>query len=217
MDSRVRDKFLEYGLQRIEGSEAVKLKTPVAQEAATFAKQCAPTEGDDLSTFEPTGTSFLDLDPRLVGRHPYYRPEVHLLFHKLRHLQPSCLFLAPTRSTMRASKPEERQARLDITGTGVGGSGGVAAGRVFEISVDATHYLPMEVPDVVAQHLADFVTSELAYFQQKQRMNRERRAHRDASDHANLDPNFVRWATILEAKSREQIKRQRQKMEQAKL
>ena len=58
--------------------------------------------------------------------------------------------------------PKLCQDKLDFTGVGVGGSGGVAAGRVKSVVVkNAGHLLAMEAVDECADQAAEWIGSEV--------------------------------------------------------
>lgn len=216
MDPRALRAFFDHGLMPVSpGSDGVRLKTTAAQESASFAKLCGPAEGD-LEDFTPFGTSFLDLDAAIVGQQAYYRPEITSIQPQLPFLQPSCLFLNPAGSSLSISRPEQRQARLETTGTAVGGSGGAAAGRVREVSVEGTHYFPLEHPDDVAEQLHAYMADELDFFKEKQTANETRRADQTPDEHASLSKEYIRWAKILLADSRAAMKKRREDAASAK-
>lgn len=54
---------------------------------------------------------------------------------------------------------------MEITGTGVGGSGGVKAGAVEELVLPAGHLVPMELAKESAQATGDFIHSRLSQWE----------------------------------------------------
>ncbi len=63
-----------------------------------------------------------------------YRPEVPNVATQLPQVRPGVLWICGGDSLM--STPELRKEKMDLTGVGVGGSGGVAAGRVREVVLE---------------------------------------------------------------------------------
>ena len=60
------------------------------------------------------------------------------------------------------SPPEARKAKLERTGTGVGGSGGAKEGRVREyVLEDGGHLMPFENVGKVAEEAGEWLSSEL--------------------------------------------------------
>lgn len=214
MDPRVLQLFLTHGLVSVEdGSEAVRLATTAAQEASTFAKLCGPNRDDDKMM---AMDSLADLDPAVVGSEAYYRPEMYLLQAQLPLLLPSCLYLSVQGSTMTMSKPESRKARLDTTGTGIGGSGGVAAGRVREVVMPGSHYFPLETPDLVAEQLHTFISDEMVYFEAKQIASRDKRAARGTESEDRLSKAYLLQANTMIDEARRAMAQRREATEVAK-
>lgn len=214
MDPRVLQLFLAHGLVSVEeGSEAVRLATTAAQEASTFAKLCGPNRDDDKTM---ATDSLGDLDPAIVGNVPYYRPEMYLLHAQLPFLLPSCLYLSVQGSTLISSMPESRKARLDTTGTGIGGSGGVAAGRVREVVMPGSHYFPLETPDLVAEQLHTFIADEMAYFEAKQSASRKKRAAKNAESQDRLSKAYLDQANTMIHEARRAMAQRRDATEMAK-
>jgi len=180
-DPRVLDLWLEYGLRelptaiypedavyspesedsesnRAEGSP-VTLTTTKANEVHMFLRpnfngQSAKGENIVDSRTQP------DIDLSTSDTFPFYRPEPPAVFKKLPHLRPSTLYLFGDKSEL--SQPESRLRKLEITGTGVGGSGGVKAGRVREVVLEGVgHLIPMIAPKDSGFWTADFLASDL--------------------------------------------------------
>ncbi|CAK7272426.1 hypothetical protein SEPCBS119000_005119 [Sporothrix epigloea] len=94
------------------------------------------------------------------GTRKLYRPEVPNTKEKLPTLRPGVCYIFGETSIM--STPELLKEKLDITGVGVGGSGGEKAGRVREIVLKkAGHLVAMEMPTACAEHIASFFGQEL--------------------------------------------------------
>lgn len=101
-----------------------------------------------------------DLDPSTTETFPFYRPEPPAVFKNLPHLRPSALYIFGGKSDISA--PDLRKQKMDRTGTGVSGSGGVREGRVKEVVFEEIgHLIPMEVPKESAVASAEFLVGEL--------------------------------------------------------
>ena len=101
-----------------------------------------------------------DIDLSTTETYPFYRPEPPAVFKKLSHLRPSTLYLFGDKSEL--SSPAARRQKLDITGVGVGGNGGVKEGRVKEVVFEGIgHLIPMVAPRDSALQSADFLAHDL--------------------------------------------------------
>ena len=101
-----------------------------------------------------------DLDLRVPGIYPFYRPEPPAVFNDLPRLRPSVLYIFGEQSEL--STPDLRKQKMERTGTGVGGSGGAEVGRVKELAFeDIGHFVPMEAVGKCAAAAGDWLASEL--------------------------------------------------------
>ena len=151
----------ELNLQKISNGEGppVTLATTKAQEVHMFLRP--NFEGKDKDgniTVNPRTHPDIDLSTTEI--YPFYRPETSAVYKNLPHLRPSTLYLFG--GTSELSQPESRKQKLDITGTGVGGNGGLKAGRVKEVVVEGVgHLVPMIAPKVCGLSSADFLVQDL--------------------------------------------------------
>src|SRR5690606_27690140 len=101
-----------------------------------------------------------DVDPILLrSGTALYRPEVSATAHRLPELRPSTLYLFGGDSDV--NPPAVRREKLELTGTGVGGSGGVKAGRVAAATLAGHgHLVALEAPGWCAEEIARFVAGE---------------------------------------------------------
>ncbi|CAK7217770.1 hypothetical protein SBRCBS47491_003283 [Sporothrix bragantina] len=102
------------------------------------------------------------------GSSKLYRPEVPNTAAQLPHLRPGVCYIFGGTSGM--STPELRKEKMDLTGVGVGGSGGQTAGRVREVVLEKTgHLVAMDLPTVCAEHAATWIGKELGLWREEER------------------------------------------------
>lgn len=170
-DPRALDKWVEYGLRDLPtrlypdskeaGPPAVTLTTTKSQELFTFLRSSYIDERSGL----PRGYQEDELHSDDIDDFPFYRPEPRQMLQRLSDLKPSVLYLFGDKSEL--SSPISRQQKLEMTGTGVGGSGGVAKGRVKEVVLPCGHLVPMELVEESAKASADFIDSELSAWESR--------------------------------------------------
>lgn len=168
-DPRVFERWVQYGLRDLPTAihplnnhtatdTPVTLTTPLHQEVFTFSRpNYTHIPGSDKPINRITHP---DLDPTHLGTYPFYRPEPVQIFEHLPHLRPSVLYIFGGKSDM--CLPFMRADKLAHTGTGVGGSGGVAAGRVREVLLEPFgHLLAQEAVNECADAAACWLAPEL--------------------------------------------------------
>lgn len=170
-DPRVLQKWIEYGLRDLPtklypntsetGSPqpAVTLTTPKSQELFTFLRSSYVDDRSGLSRGLPKE----EMHPDDIDSFPFYRPEPPQIFRRLPELKPAVLYLFGNKSDL--SSPSARQEKLRVTGTGVGGSGGVSRGRVQEVVLPCGHLVPIELVRESAQASADFMNTEFSHWE----------------------------------------------------
>lgn len=173
-DPRVLDLWIEHGIRPTptglypdERNGAVTLSTTKHQEVRTFLR---PTFSRRKGVYdEAQREAYPDIDPSLNPEPmPFYRPEVPATFHRLKYLRPSVLYLFGETSDM--STPALIERKVARTGIAIGGSGGVATGRVKEITIKGRgHLIPMEVVGECATAIGSWTGKELQRWQNKQR------------------------------------------------
>ncbi|KAK4502286.1 hypothetical protein PRZ48_005711 [Zasmidium cellare] len=210
-DPRVLDKYIEYGLRELptelypdvpeDGGVPVTLQTTKAQEQYNYVK---PTYEDERLLLEEGQVwgEFYSADREDVGGEKFSRSENKMLWHRLSELKPSVLFVPGKKSGV--STPQLRRRRLEITGTGPGGSGGLAKGRVKEAVVDAGHLVPYERPREAAQVSADFLNDELERWTREDEDRRQRWSK--LSRRERVDINDA-WRDGLGVKSKGETKK----------
>ncbi|KAE8377280.1 Alpha/beta hydrolase family-domain-containing protein [Aspergillus bertholletiae] len=172
-DARSFDRFVEYGLRDLptelypdenRDTTPVTLTTTKAQELYTYLR---PTYQDGkVGLKEGEWRQEMHPEDREEG-YPFYRPEPVSIFRQLPQLRPSVLYVFGERSEI-TTLPVRREM-LEMTGCGVGGSGGVQRARVKEVVLPTGHLVPMENPRKCALVSAAFCDSELSRWENDQR------------------------------------------------
>lgn len=137
--------------------QEVTLTTTKHQEVLTFLRMTPKDDPRDEKL--PLEISHPDLDPDFAQDPPFYGSALVSTFHKLPNLRPSVLYVFGDESHLSA--PLLKADKLAVTGTGVGGSGGVKKGRVKEVTFKGVgHLIPMEVVGQTADACGRWIASE---------------------------------------------------------
>ncbi|KAK4580520.1 hypothetical protein LTR86_000723 [Recurvomyces mirabilis] len=181
-DPQVVDLWMKYGLRDTPTTMhpepgKVTLTTSKAQEGWLYSRPAFGLDLDGNATI--AAVSFLqqakypDMNDTILTMHPFYRPEDGPVWSNLVHVRPSVLYVFPSKG------PGSRvtQAKVERTGTGKGGSGGMKAGRVAQETVDGVgHHLPFEKPQKCATIASSWIGRDLAKW---------RECRRHAEEHAD--------------------------------
>ena len=167
-DKRVLDKWTEYGLRDAPtplhadaSAPQVTLATTPAQEVFTYLRP--NYEGYGVDGKAVNRSTHADIDPSRPRLYPFYRYEAPTIYARLPELRPSVLYIFGSDSGV--SSDQQDQAKVERTGVGVGGSGGVAEGRVKGVTLDDVgHLIPMEDVERTAVAMADWVGDEVKRF-----------------------------------------------------
>ena len=138
--------------KRIEGEANIALTTSKHQESWTYIRPyfSAFASSLDEGLLGVNRRRYPDADPSVLETHPFYRAETNLTFDNLPLLRSSVLYVFPRRSPM--STPWLKGKKLDTTGIGKGGSGGVKAGKVKGVELESgSHLITFEKPDECAE------------------------------------------------------------------
>lgn len=174
-DPRCLDRYIRFGLRRVptalypsSESGAVTVTTPKAQEAWTYMRlNAGPRDNSDSVETE----QFLSVDLATVPRegdnnNPNYAlvsPWPCIAFEYLPFVRPSVLYIFGEKSYI--NNPERRREKLERTGKGLGGSGGVAANRVrSEILSKGSHLAPLEMIHDTARLLSSWLESQIKLY-----------------------------------------------------
>ncbi|KAL7912858.1 Alpha/beta hydrolase family domain-containing protein [Trichoderma velutinum] len=193
-DPRVLDLWLEYGLRQAptelypakdtKTDERLTLTTSKHQELFTFLRPTYP---------KVPGEEYLDKDPvadEEYPGYPFYRPEPLYVYRRLPELRPNILYIFGAKSYL--SSPEQRQAKMALTGTGVGGSGGAAAGRVKQATFDCGHLVPMEKVSECASAITAFLGDELERWRQEKAEFDQYWSKKSRTEQATIDEEWAR-------------------------
>lgn len=206
-DERVLERWVEYGLRDVppkehegrdhEDGPAVTLATTVAQEVFLYQRP------KQLDASREDNSEYSDLHPDDdEADYPFYRPEPAQIFRRLPELHPPVLYIFGSKSPI--STPDSRSAKLEATGTGVGGSGGQKRGQVEEVLIDGGHMLPFEKVDDTAYAIAQFTGRKIGQWETKMREEEEPWLQRPDAEQIGLDDRWKEMVNqILEADKRE--------------
>ncbi|KAL2017186.1 hypothetical protein VTK56DRAFT_2506 [Thermocarpiscus australiensis] len=220
-DPRVLDLWIQHGLRDLptelypsdnnnnnnpSDKKRVTLTTTKHQELFTFLRPTyrARTRDDipDFGDNTPDGSTYNNYND---NKDNFYRPEPLYAFRRLPELRPSVLYVFGSASSL--STPALRRAKMERTGTGVGGSGGAAAGRVREVVLaDCGHLVAMERVGPCAEAIAGFLPLEVGRWRRGWEAFVEGRRGRSRREVAMIDE---RW--------REEISRPRGRRDKAKM
>jgi pimeloyl-ACP methyl ester carboxylesterase len=120
----------------------------------------------------------------------FYRPEPPTILCRLPALRPAVLYIYGGES--KVSRPEWCTQRIQLTGKGLGGSGGARAGHVKSITLEnCGHLLVMENPKGCAEAAAGFIGARLAIWQnQRSRMLPSDWSSRSQAEKMAIDEKF---------------------------
>lgn len=132
-----------------------------------------------------------DADPDARWLFPFYRPEPVAMFKLLPNLRPSVCYLFGDKSP--SMRPGDRENMINITGIGVGGSGGIRVGRVAErIVVEGTHFISFDKDTMsqTANFAAEWLGNEVHRFVVEQQLHSDWR-RKPAQEKIRMDKIMV--------------------------
>jgi isoaspartyl peptidase/L-asparaginase-like protein (Ntn-hydrolase superfamily) len=113
-----------------------------------------------------------------------------LVFQQLPHLRPSVLYIFGSLSFLTLD-PEVIKDKMEVTGTGPGGSGGAKEGRVSQVTVQgAGHLIPMEKVEESATHAATWIGQELLRWRANEKMTEEEWGNKKGIQRAVVPERF---------------------------
>ena len=166
-DSRVLDLWIRHSFRDLPTALYPRLPSPPSSDTPVTL---TTTKHQEVFTFVRPSFDDLDVqgkpkrqthpDMETPDLRPFYRPEPAIALRDLPYLRPSVLYIFGGKSGM--STPKLRQQKMDLTGTGVGGSGGVPEDRVKAILFpDAGHMIPMEMVGACADAATEWLLLEM--------------------------------------------------------
>jgi len=171
-----------------KGETPVTLTTSKYQEVWTFLRPNYQGQDEDGKVVINRKTH---ADANYEDTFPFYRPEPIATFHKLPFVRPSVLYVFGETSNM--SLPEVREYKLQNTGIGVGGSGGVKEGRVKEVLLEGVgHLIPMEAANESAEVAAEWVGREMGRWSEEEAEWRKAWEGRGRRAEVVVDEEWVR-------------------------
>ena len=193
-DSRCFDLWLKYGLRKTptllhpEPGKITLTMSP-AQEAWSYSRPFF----DDLQpdgTLSPTSRiKYPDAGPDF---RPMYRPEAWEVPDYLPKLRPDVLWIAPELSPI---DKEAWDRKVNMTGTAIGGSGGVKEGRVEQVVVKgAAHLCTFEKPAECAEIVADWLGRDLKAWRKRVEIERNNRDDKSTADGLRLSEQWIKVA-----------------------
>jgi pimeloyl-ACP methyl ester carboxylesterase len=205
-DSRVLDRWVQYGLRDVPTklfpdakAPEVTLTTTKHQEVMTFLRpnfaarpgDTEPSSADfTLSNPKVNRRTHTDLNPDTTPQSPFYRGESTIVFNQLPHLRPSVFYIFGSGSFLTNDAIIEEKMRL--TGSGVGGSGGRAEGRVANVMVqDAGHLIPMEKVEESADHIGRWIQKDLVRYWDWEKKTEEEWGSKKGLERSVLSERFV--------------------------
>ncbi|KAL4920239.1 Alpha/beta hydrolase family-domain-containing protein [Aspergillus aurantiobrunneus] len=209
-DPRVLERWIQYGLRDLptaiyplnkktpseKGNSTdnpVTLRTTLHQEVFTFSRP--NYDGPPGFAVPVNKVTHPDLDPDILGSWPFYRPEPYQIFTQLPRLRPSVLYIFGGQSEL--SPPTMIADKLAHTGIGLGGSGGVVAGRVRDIVLtDNGHLVAQEAPVKCAEEASKWLGLELQRWREEEKLFRDQWSRKSKVEKITIDS---RWKSHVPA------------------
>lgn len=196
-DQRVFERWIQHGLRdlptalyprHVEApinnldpfSTAVTLTTTKHQEVFTFLRPtfdpyAYPDLGAQLGDSTGLPHAAYTLEAALPD-HPFERAESVVTFHMLPYVRPTVLYVFGSDSHYTACEPTAD--KVNITGVGIGGSGGAAKGCVAEVMVHGVgHLIPMEAVARTAELSSTWLKKELSAWRNREAIERSEWAY----------------------------------------
>ncbi|KAJ5169511.1 uncharacterized protein N7500_002294 [Penicillium coprophilum] len=203
-DPRVLSRWIEHGLRDLPTpihpldpktpidkatGPPVTLRTTLHQEVFTFSR---PNYTNPPNSTKPVNrVTHPDLDATHPHTYPFYRPESARIFSQLPFLRPSVLYIFAGKSDM--CNPAMRADKLANTGTGLGGSGGVAAGRVRDVFFEeAGHLLAQEAPNECADAAVSWLVPEISRWRAEEESFRAAWSQKSKIEKVTVDAEWLK-------------------------
>ena len=175
------------------GDTPVTLATTKHQEVWTFLRPDYSRRGPNGEvTWSRKHTP--DIGPLFPWTLPMYRPEPQNVFRRLPMVRPPVFYILGELSSL--TPKHQQRDKVIVTGIGEGGSGGLAEGRVEDVTLKGVgHLVPMEAPDQSAQLAADWLDRTYRQWKESEEEWRAGERRRPQSDHITVDEEWMAWMT----------------------
>ena len=175
-DPRVLQRWTDHGLRKVPTplhpdakAPQVSLTTTPAQEVFTFLRP--NYEGYGVDGKPVNRATHADIDVTRPRLYPFYRAEAPSIYQRLPELRPGALYIFGETSVVSFGHMNEEKAVR--TGTGTGGSGGRAEGRVKAVTLSGVgHLIPMEAVERTADAIAEWFGAEMVLFRKQEQAYR---------------------------------------------
>ncbi|KAK4690197.1 hypothetical protein P7C71_g6530, partial [Lecanoromycetidae sp. Uapishka_2] len=172
-EPRAFDRLIRYGLRKTptavypDSTDEFTLTTTKHQEAWTFLRSnFTPQQAsgsEDQRTERIDRLLIPDVNPTTAGPLLFHRAEAAITEANLPIVRPSVFYIFGGQSIL--SPPSGQKLKLETTGVGIGGSGGVKTGQVSSILFPrAGHLLPFERIAECAEAVSGWLGTRLAQF-----------------------------------------------------
>lgn len=203
-DPRVLDLWLKYGLRSAPTAlfptppgqperttdPRVTLATSKHQEITLYVRPTFRPEAPEAALRDDEAPADLDPSAPKDVEYPFYRPEPVQIYQKLPEIRPSVLYVYGEASDFCTS--ERRDQHRDRTGTGVGGSGGTAAGEVEQVVVPKHgHLVPFEEVNKCAESITEFIGRRLSIWHKHETEFQEQWLRKSKKERATVDQRWL--------------------------
>jgi pimeloyl-ACP methyl ester carboxylesterase len=205
-DPRVLDLWVKFGLRDVPTKlfpdakkPEVTLTTTKHQEVMTFLRPNFTARAGDK---EPSSAAFTlsnpkvnrrthaDITPTDEPQTPFYRGESTIVFNQLPSIRPSVFYIFGELSFLTDDAAIEDKMRL--TGSGVGGSGGRAEGRVANVMVQGAGHL-----EESADHISKWISQEMKRYWDWEHKTEEEWEGKQGVERSVLPERFVEELNAL--------------------
>ena len=192
-------------------NKSVTLTTTKHQEVMAFSRANHPPANTPLSSHKLNTLTHPDTDPDLITM-PFYRPEPSMILTQLQHLHPPCYFIFASHSPLSA--PPLRTEKLEYTGKGVNGNGGVGreGGTESTIVAEAGHFFCFEKPGEAAELMGMWVGKTMVRWREAEESERREWEGVGARERAMLEPGREWWMRWVMDQEKEKQKAARTKL-----
>jgi hypothetical protein len=194
----VIERQIKYGLRdlptaiypptAIQGDESpVTLSTTKHQEVFTFLRPNYEGSGHNGRPVDRKKQP--DVHPGLETIYPFYRPEVPGVYFRLLEVRPSVLYVFGELSYL--SSPDAIEAKLNQTGVGVGGSGGIKEGKVKGVTLkNIGHLVAMEAVEECADAAAEWISNEIQGWKAEEEEHKKKWMRRTLVEKQTVDEEW---------------------------